>query len=73
MFKVSKDGIIYNIPGHAAYFLAAIKSGKLPRINNASYDPNTAAAYAMSVDIPLFFVDPLMVQSEGMINISECC
>lgn len=67
MFKVSKDGISYNVPGAAAYMLAAMKMGKLPRIDNASFNPNSAAAYAMSVDIPLLFVDPLMARPEDTI------
>lgn len=66
-FKVSGDGLAYNISGAAAYWLAAMKMHKVPRIDNASFNPNAAAAYAMSVSIPLFFIDPLMGRPEDTI------
>jgi len=67
MFKVSGDGIAVNAPGVALYHLAALKLGKLPRIDNASFNPNSKAAYAMSVNIPLLFVDPRMARPEDTI------
>lgn len=64
-FKVSGDGnIAVNAPGVALYHLAAMKLGKLPRIDNASFNPNSKAAYAMSVSIPLLFADPRMARPE---------
>lgn len=59
---VSGDGICYNIPGTAAYHLAARKLKVAPRIDNASFNPNAAASYVMSVHIPLLFADPLMAR-----------
>lgn len=63
-FKVSGDGLAINAPALALYHLAAMKAGKLPRIDNASFNPNSGAAYAMSASIPLYFADPLMARPE---------
>ena len=63
-FQVSSDGIMYNVPGVAAYHLAAAKLNKYPRIDNGGYAPNTPAAYVMSVSIPLLFCDPRMNRAE---------
>jgi hypothetical protein len=66
-FQVSSDGIMYNVPGVAAYHLAAAKLNKYPRIDNGGYAPNTPAAYVMSVSIPLLFCDPRMNRAEDTI------
>ncbi len=63
-FKVDRDGHSHRAPAKALYMAALVKYGVLPRIDNASYAPNTPAAYAMSVSIPLMFSDPKALRPE---------
>lgn len=68
--KTDVDGNIINAPAKALYLLAAHKYGTLPRIDNGSFDPNTAATYNFSVNIPLDFSDKRMLRPEDTLIFS---
>lgn len=62
--EVDRDGVLVNAPGKALYAKGWIDKGTAPNMDEASFAANTAAAYAMSVHIPIYFADPRALRPE---------
>lgn len=62
--EVDRDGLLVNAPAKALYYYAHAQQGAAPSMDEASFAANTAAAYAMSVCIPILFDDPNSLRPE---------
>lgn len=62
--EVDRDKTLVNAPGKALYYWGHAQMGAAPNMDEASFAANTAAAYAMTVHIPIYFRDRYSLRPE---------